>query len=902
MGRVVFSTESSEECPCRRADLRDSNLRPESRASLPSSSLTLSSSSPCPLSFAVSSPMRAQCSPVSSFPAVFSDTEEENMQQTRQGGQQGTRNRGGHTERTRIQEGGQEKQQEREQDREQERDHDGRVCLLCRSNAVITQWGIEHVDSFSSSDTGSSGFWENAFFALSPGDRRPLLLGTFSDESLGGALSELTVDGLVAKMRGQQKQRVSVHVAADRCLNFVQKNFRYEFMEFSELIQSIRFQISGRDRRIRETPETHRDESPVEERESGKSRGGEVSTYSDGHGSLSTSVQEDALQSDRKFFYFRSLGRRPAKDPSSLSAMSPAIAAAFHLPPGLRLEDANAPASCLSFDSSSFLSSSCSSSSSSSSPPSSSSSCSAVSSSLSSSASAVLPAPNSFSCFSSSSSLSASSSPSSLSQLAAFSASPAPSVSVDLASSERCPATCASVSGLPASSPQSRGDVASREWNGDAERSGKGCSEIVASTATFNCGERASRALTTSSAARECASPVRAETGKEKALSDDSSAVFNMRSNCMRSEQGEAETAVRCPVEDDKRCRGDNNQAKKNKKKHGVEGRACHAKAEHEHAFSAAPSVRLQEHSTVLRVAQPGLELWTHYDIPDNFLVQISGYKRVFLFPPSAVNRLGIRGSSSPIQGLVSGVADLSTYPDAGLALREASFVDLSPGSILFLPSRWLHGVFMFPAVADLCMNCQTYVKQLGSPPVAPSACLRTDESWTGRRQTSAVSQTSCGEKGETVAVRCGQGESGEAEEADGGGAQNTGSRSNFGRMVEHRKGKDTRTTSDQHEAENGTDKKGEEKADACVSINVFFYDRTVPEPNVVYAKKDIYGNKDPEAYDNARAVLDEKVVPALSSLPKTTAAFYLRKLSLELLHLATTLESAKNPHSPARG
>ncbi|KFG40372.1 jmjC domain-containing protein C2orf60 [Toxoplasma gondii p89] len=903
MGRVFLSTESSEECPCQGTDLRDSNPRSESRSSLPPS-LTFSSSSPCPLSSAVSSPTGAQCSPVSPFSNAFSDTEGKNMRQTRQAGEQGTQNREGNTERTRIQEGREERQQERdrgtERGREQERDHDSNVCLLCRSNGVITQWGIERVDSFSSSDTGSSGFWENAFFAVSPQDRRPLLLGTFSDESLGGALRELTADGLVAKMRGQQKQRVSVHVAADRCLNFVQKNFRYEFMEFSDLVQSIRFQINGDDRRMSETPETHRDETPVEKREGGNSRGGEVSTYSCGRASLSTSSQEGALQSDRKFFYFRSLGRRPAKDPSSLSAMSSAIAAAFHLPPGLRLEDANAPASWLSFASSSFPSPSCSSSSSSSESSSSSYSCSSASSSLSSSASAVLPSLHSSCCCSASSSLSASS-PLSLSQSAAFSASPGPSQSVDSSSSERCLATSVSDSGLPAPAPQSLGNIASGESNGNAERSGKGSSAIGASAATVNCGERASRALTASAVPRECASPVRAgEIGKAKALSGSSAAVFNMRSNCMRSDPGEAETAVRRPVDDEKRCHGDTKQAKKNKNNRGIESRGCNAEDENAHAFLAAPSVRLQEHSTVLRVAQPGLELWTHYDIPDNFLVQISGYKRVFLFPPSTVNRLGIRESSSPIQGLVSGVADLSTYPDAGLALREASFVDLSPGSILFLPSRWIHGVFMFPAVADLCVNCQTYVKQLGSRPVAPSAYLRTDESWKGRRQTNAVSQTSCGEKGGTVAVQWGQRECGEAEEAEGSGAHTNRSRSKFGGMVENRKREDTGKTSDQHEAENGADENGVEKADACVSINVFFYDRT--EPNVVYAKKDIYGNKDPPAYDNARAVLDEQLVPVLSSLPKTAAAFYLRKLSLELLRRAATLESATNPQSPSRG
>ena len=39
--------------------------------------------------------------------------------------------------------------------------------------------------------------------------------------------------------------------------------------------------------------------------------------------------------------------------------------------------------------------------------------------------------------------------------------------------------------------------------------------------------------------------------------------------------------------------------------------------------------------ASVLRIASAGLALWTHYDVMDNVLVQITGSKRVLLFDPS---------------------------------------------------------------------------------------------------------------------------------------------------------------------------------------------------------------------------------------------------------------------------
>ncbi|CAE8596652.1 unnamed protein product, partial [Polarella glacialis] len=55
----------------------------------------------------------------------------------------------------------------------------------------------------------------------------------------------------------------------------------------------------------------------------------------------------------------------------------------------------------------------------------------------------------------------------------------------------------------------------------------------------------------------------------------------------------------------------------------------------------------LQIHSSVLRVATPGLRMWLHYDVCDNFLCCIRGRKRVVLLEPREVGNIYLSGSSS---------------------------------------------------------------------------------------------------------------------------------------------------------------------------------------------------------------------------------------------------------------
>ncbi|KAF8822389.1 jmjC domain-containing protein C2 [Cardiosporidium cionae] len=122
-------------------------------------------------------------------------------------------------------------------------------------------------------------------------------------------------------------------------------------------------------------------------------------------------------------------------------------------------------------------------------------------------------------------------------------------------------------------------------------------------------------------------------------------------------------------------------------------------------------------HSTILRLAHPSLQLWTHYDIPQNLLVQISGNKRVFIFPPDEIQHLYITSSSSPVKGITSN-PDFKTYPLIEKALEHAFVAELSAGDILYIPSCWPHAVLMNSLTAvegqtaskpSLCMSINVF-------------------------------------------------------------------------------------------------------------------------------------------------------------------------------------------------
>jgi len=123
-------------------------------------------------------------------------------------------------------------------------------------------------------------------------------------------------------------------------------------------------------------------------------------------------------------------------------------------------------------------------------------------------------------------------------------------------------------------------------------------------------------------------------------------------------------------------------------------------------------------HSTVLRVASPGMRMWLHYDICCNFLCCIRGRKRVVLIPPSEVRNLYISGSSSMIgSGLLGDAEHLARvwreYPLARKAWEAREEVILDEGDVLFIPALWFHCVEALPTAGkprELCISVNTFL------------------------------------------------------------------------------------------------------------------------------------------------------------------------------------------------
>ena len=95
--------------------------------------------------------------------------------------------------------------------------------------------------------------------------------------------------------------------------------------------------------------------------------------------------------------------------------------------------------------------------------------------------------------------------------------------------------------------------------------------------------------------------------------------------------------------------------------------------------------------SAVIRVSSGGLQLWTHYDVMDNLLIQLHGEKRVLLFPPSVAGDLYLEGSSSVVRDVDD--HDARAFPRFHRARSAALEVVLQPGDVLYIPALWSHHV-----------------------------------------------------------------------------------------------------------------------------------------------------------------------------------------------------------------
>ncbi|XP_060112990.1 tRNA wybutosine-synthesizing protein 5 [Heteronotia binoei] len=93
--------------------------------------------------------------------------------------------------------------------------------------------------------------------------------------------------------------------------------------------------------------------------------------------------------------------------------------------------------------------------------------------------------------------------------------------------------------------------------------------------------------------------------------------------------------------------------------------------------------------STVFRISSAGIQLWTHYDVMDNFLIQVTGKKRVVLYSPRDAPYLYLSGTKSEVLDVEK--PDLKRYPLFAKAKRFECF--LNAGEVLFIPALWFHNV-----------------------------------------------------------------------------------------------------------------------------------------------------------------------------------------------------------------
>ncbi|XP_062434345.1 tRNA wybutosine-synthesizing protein 5 isoform X2 [Rhea pennata] len=99
--------------------------------------------------------------------------------------------------------------------------------------------------------------------------------------------------------------------------------------------------------------------------------------------------------------------------------------------------------------------------------------------------------------------------------------------------------------------------------------------------------------------------------------------------------------------------------------------------------------------SSVFRISSAGLQLWTHYDVMDNFLIQITGKKRVVLYSPQDAPYLYLSGTKSEVLDVDN--PDFEKYPLFVKAKRYECY--LEAGDILFIPdiflstALWFHNV-----------------------------------------------------------------------------------------------------------------------------------------------------------------------------------------------------------------
>lgn len=116
--------------------------------------------------------------------------------------------------------------------------------------------------------------------------------------------------------------------------------------------------------------------------------------------------------------------------------------------------------------------------------------------------------------------------------------------------------------------------------------------------------------------------------------------------------------------------------------------------------FDVIPELKEKHFSSVMRISSPNVHLWTHYDIMDNILFQISGEKTVTLWLPGDVDLLEIDGSSSSLIDY-----DKIEDPEHPFFRSTPTRFKLLPGEFLFIPSLVFHHIIAGDSGPSFAIN-----------------------------------------------------------------------------------------------------------------------------------------------------------------------------------------------------
>ncbi|KAK3386929.1 hypothetical protein B0H63DRAFT_412060 [Podospora didyma] len=120
--------------------------------------------------------------------------------------------------------------------------------------------------------------------------------------------------------------------------------------------------------------------------------------------------------------------------------------------------------------------------------------------------------------------------------------------------------------------------------------------------------------------------------------------------------------------------------------------------------------------SSVLRISGP-VNMWLHYDVMANVYCQVSGTKRLILFPPADVEHLSFAPGAS--SSSIDVFASLGSLDKAGTSMRQTHPHEavLTQGDVLFLPPLWLHTT---TPVSDSSVAVNVFFKDLDDGSYAP--------------------------------------------------------------------------------------------------------------------------------------------------------------------------------------